>query len=70
MLRRIYQTAQHSVSLNYRFFFYFAVKEFTYSVILNPRVYEIVRSAKFQLAKVPFQTVGGAVVSQLLLGEK
>ena len=57
MLGRIYQTAQHYVSLNHQIyhFFLFAVAEFTYSIILDPRIYEIVRSEKFQLAKVPFQ---------------
>jgi len=54
----LYLTFYSIVSVNQiyfiLFYFYFAVKVFTYSVILDPRIYEIVRSAKFQLAQVPF----------------
>ena len=75
MLGRIYQTAQHYVSLNHQsylfiYLFYCAVTEFAYSVILDPRIYEIIRSANFQLAKIPFQRARGAILNHLLLGEK
>jgi len=69
MLVCSYQTAQHYVSLNYFFFLLCRCRVYIFSY-LDLRIFEIVRSAKFQLIKVPFQRVGGTILNYLLLGEK